>query len=103
MPTELLPQKSIVTPKPAPRRELQYLKPQEPVKAIKYACLDDIKKDIRFIKDPWQIIRKCDEYWYVVKLSENADIEIKVKIDSSFGLSVKGLSCQWIILYTKRI
>ena len=88
LPTENLPKKSIEIPKPTPRRALNYSRDVSLPEVICYEALDDIQKDLKHVKYPWQIIPGIEGMLFIGKLSDNLEISSKIIVGENLCVKI---------------
>eukprot|EP00795_Rhopilema_esculentum_P004986 gene4986-21354_t len=88
IPTEFLAEKSIITPKPKPRRHIQRSSLDETQLPYKYLNFSDLKKDLKKIKAPWVTIVETENY-IKVALINHGQIDLNFSVDESLEFLVE--------------
>ena len=75
-------------PKPTPRRALNYSRDVSLPEVICYEALDDIQKDLKHVKYPWQIIPGIEGKLFIGKLSANLEISSKIIVGENLCVKI---------------
>ncbi|XP_065059620.1 uncharacterized protein LOC135687093 [Rhopilema esculentum] len=91
LPTEFLPEKSVPTVKPNPRRQLTRNNLTEVPELYRYRFLCELQKSLSKIKDPWKVLLCEEEKVILGYISKDGDVIIKVAIDEALEFTVEYL------------